>query len=819
MDIQGYIIDHWMEKLTASHPVLMVYDHDGIYHDLLPLAAERENVKVVDSTRSPLHARLAASRFWCNEMAMEKDLRMIIYRRRNEPGDNTQWVEEPFSAFKSAAVIFPFGPQDDYKYICQTFLPTKKAEIEQLFEAGSTSFTMINALLDGAAYPELEQLTGGKTFSEMTVGLLAQTDGGDMKWLQEWQRFASIQYPGLDAQGSSLQEVQEKLWRYLLFSEFVFDLPETLPDSLKSISMAPEDIKDKIYSVCDKLRNQINLRETYVKMARKTSDALHLTDHFAKAKHLGDRVTFAFENTVEYERFIACLKEGNLAEARQMYDKNIKDVWYQEDAEVAAFWTVARYALLMGECQARGIKSDGSMAELVEWYAESGCDADHAFRQYHNKKNARINIPSAEKELTEYVNKVYAEFTERAVKEYQLKAKTIKDFALLRNQGCVQCVYPALTEGKRVVLFMVDAFRYEMGKYFAQSIERNFPERVKIEPKVSFLPSITRFGMAYHLDDITMVMEDGKLQPSINGSIVTTPEDRIKYLKEKTHVEVQDMRREDFDKTKIEDNTRLLVVRSTGIDVAGENDKLNGLAAMELEMIQLSRILSDCKQKEFDLAVFVADHGYMLQPCYRNGYLISKPVGSGVVLEESRMTAGNLNESEDILSFTPKELGVEADVMKFCYAKSFTVFRKGEVYYHEGLSLQENVVPLINIQLQEERTRNQFKLELKYKDKTSGTIYTRRPVIDINVYTEQLFSDDVNIRITVQDANGNKVGEPTEKLYNDLTQTVVIPSGVTKARQTIVIDDEYTGDSIIITALDADTNATLSTLKLNFEND
>ena len=65
--------------------------------------------------------------------------------------------------------MFPVGPQDDYKYICQSFLPTKKDEIERLFASGTTSFNMINALLDGAAYPALEQLTGGKSFVEMIL--------------------------------------------------------------------------------------------------------------------------------------------------------------------------------------------------------------------------------------------------------------------------------------------------------------------------------------------------------------------------------------------------------------------------------------------------------------------------------------------------------------------------------------------------------------------------------------------------------------------------------------------------------------------------
>ena len=155
MDIQGYIIDHWLGKMSAEKPVLIIYDRNALYHSVLPLAVEK-GVKVIDTTKGLLHARLAASRFWCGELAENNDLRMIIYRQMPQPTTDRQWVEEPYSAFKNAAAMFPVGPQDDYKYICQSFLPTKKDEIERLFASGTTSFNMINALLDGAAYPALE---------------------------------------------------------------------------------------------------------------------------------------------------------------------------------------------------------------------------------------------------------------------------------------------------------------------------------------------------------------------------------------------------------------------------------------------------------------------------------------------------------------------------------------------------------------------------------------------------------------------------------------------------------------------------------------
>lgn len=136
--------------------------------------------------------------------------------------------------------------------------------------------------------------------------------------------FCGDSISGSDSNGISLQDIQQKLWMYLLFSEFVFDLPSALPDSLKTVAMAPVEIKDKIYSVCDHLRRRSDLREIYVRMARKTADAFQLADLFAKSKHLGDRVTFAFENKVEYERFVAYLKEGKLGEAHKLLKKNIE---------------------------------------------------------------------------------------------------------------------------------------------------------------------------------------------------------------------------------------------------------------------------------------------------------------------------------------------------------------------------------------------------------------------------------------------------------------------------------------------------------------
>lgn len=47
MDIQGYILDRWMAKMKAESPVLTIYDKDGLYYDILPLAQKRVSKSLI----------------------------------------------------------------------------------------------------------------------------------------------------------------------------------------------------------------------------------------------------------------------------------------------------------------------------------------------------------------------------------------------------------------------------------------------------------------------------------------------------------------------------------------------------------------------------------------------------------------------------------------------------------------------------------------------------------------------------------------------------------------------------------------------------
>ena len=640
-----------------------------------------------------------------------------------------------------------------------------------------------------------------------------------MNWLGEWCTLAAAHYPGLDTNAATLEQVQSKLWTYLLFSEFVLDLPEALPESLSSVARAPIQCQEHIYLICDTLRGSHNMRDKYVRAANEVATALDLPTLFARAAHLGERVTFQFENNVEFTRFIDHIKNGELTQAHQMLDKNRNDVWYQEDQGIATFWRLAEQLLSLIDCAGNGIKIDGTLNDLVEWYAHQGYLADKAFRTFYTIKLLQNEAPH-EAELTDLLLNRYRDFADRSVKAYQDKIREIATAPALANQVCNQRVYSALDEGKRVAVVFVDAMRYEIGSTFCESLNRIYPEQVTCEPRLSVLPAVTRFGMANHLDDISMTEINGELQPAIDGKPIITVSDRMSYLKERTGTEMQHFRIDEFAKEKVNGNTRLLVLLSTTIDSTCEQSTVGvrGITAIQPELKLLASAVDACRTLGFDEVHFAADHGFMLQPKPLVSDKIDKPAGSNICLEESRCLVGNLNESADTLSFVPQELGIDGDFMRISFANNFTVFRQNEKYYHEGLSLQENVVPIVSVKFKAEQPQETFSVQLKYKGQDTGIVRTYSPLLDVMIIFGTIFSDDINFKLAVQDHTGQKIGEPAESaFYDDATETIHVPAGTTSFRQRIDIDEEFDDNQFVVLALDCNTNAQLAKIVLNFE--
>lgn len=821
MDIQGYIADYWLSKVSADAPVLTIYDSEGRYHELMPVAAEM-GFRVVDTTCQPLKAFEYLSEAW-DALRDEPNTRILIYRNRRIPTEIEEKLDEPFQAVAQSGVIFPQGANDTFLHICHRFLPTKTNDINTLERQGTLTFDNINNLQEGASYPGLETLTKGHSLQEIVIGLLKLETVTSLSWLQEWRRLVNTHFPGIESTGTlTLQEVQDRMWQYLLFSEFVLDLPEELPQSLETVARAGNSQQTSIYDINKRIRNSIDMRDYYVEAAEKVARQLDLERLFDHSQDLGDIVTFSFENRVEFDRFVKMIEVRDIAGAEAMAIKNRKGIWYSADRDTQAFWDLAMTAVDLFHAIEGGIEAVKNRDELIQWYAADGYKADKAMRRFLTYfKQSGYHQPQATR-LADLVGAAYRNYTERGVLLYQdlCVAENFTSVGIQRNIAAFDSfIKPLLNQGKRVVMFMVDAFRYEMGSDFVESIRNRFSS-ADCKPAMAFIPTVTKYGMAALLPEaeekLELKVDDGKLMPYLNGNLTATPDQRIDRIREAVgNIVVQDIALDNFNSQRINNDTQLLVVRSVKIDSAGENCGSQGLGTMDLEIRNLARALEDVRRLEFNEAFLFADHGYMLQPNTLGGDKVVKPTGNDIVLSKVRCIAGNLNDSEASLTFSPEQLGVNTKVPRFAFAKGYGVYESGQIYFHEGLSLQENIVPIVSVTLAKEKKKTvNATYTLSYKGKDTGVVRIHRPMIEVEANVGALFSDDsVRVKMQIRNAAGAETGQPVESDYYDETSQILTVPCAEKIKQPVEINEGHIGD-IVITLLDVDTNRTLASLLL-----
>lgn len=806
MSIEEYIVDKWWQKVSDRNPVLTIYDdEEGRYHALLPLA-EQKGFDVFDTTEEKLDCFLRAREYWSTKILPRKGkCRMLIYRSTKEPSTEKEVQADPYYAMSLAGVKYPDGPNDFYYHVCQKYLPQdRQTEFERVWHAGKRDFAIINSLVDGNRFPILERITKGKSQTEMTIGFLMLQDVDEDGWQTEWRMFCNQYYPSLLFDSTELEKMQGRTWQYLLFSEFVHDLPEStrLPDSLKAVPIAPAAIKEQITEVCRRLRDDKLTCDEYVEHAEKISRDLQLESAFGKASDLGKIVTFAFENNVEYAKYIAYVNEGKYEDANKILNENTKSVWYNND-RVKAFWNLARQLDSLIHYAFVDKQSYGSTLDsLIDYYAKKGYHIDQSFRLFVTLYKC-VDFPSKYiKEMEQKAIAVYKEATLKMVHDYQqMFAGGILTSSVDRNCNAFnKYVLPELRLGKRIAMVMADAFRYEMAMQLIDKLRQSPDLKESCLPSLAQLPTETLNGMAALLPDagekLTLQSIDKKLTPTLDGKAINSPSDRVAYIKSHIPYKVQDIPLTDFEGEKVDSDTRLVILRNTDIDRLGEHADIQALSSINDKISTYNLIILKCQTAGIDKVIMFADHGFMIKPDAPVSETVQKPKGSDVVMDSRRCVAGNLNSAPDTISFTPEQLGIIADVPKFVFAKDFCTFSKGHKFFHEGLSLEEDIVPIVIVTLQKDMSPKGYSLKINYQREK---ITTLRPKFVFSVdFPNQMFGDTLHLSIIVKDSKGRIVGHAYgSDYYDEDSGMLTIPGKVSPFNLYVELDEELTGQVTI----------------------
>ena len=836
MSIAEFIRESVLAPRLKHSGCMVVYDAEGRYREqCFDLASDK--VRVVDAAESSIESREAALMALRDVGHPKAPLQaVLIYVPTKRPETEEQKQADPFALYAECGARFPQDDGDEFLSLCLRARPDHATEIRQVF-AGSPdgpSFAVIDAIGGGVSWPQLRTTLKVESGREILAALLApsinQADAlkAQAGWVQEARDFlrATLAMNVL-TRGKSWYALADELWRYVLFSEFVFDLPTALPDTLKGVPHGPMEARPIVEDVCDRLRSDPKSRGVYIERAGAIETELNLAELCGAIDDLGERDTFPFEERTFLRTAIKGIINNDTNATRRVLTRYKGSVWLGK-GESQAQWELVRAALSLVEaCEdyERQLPDHSrSQAALLDFYLGSLREADRLQREFEQAVGDFLDQHGLMHEVISKARSRYRHLAEKVQGVFVKHVETTgwPPTGRMANAAVFdRLVADRLKEsGRKVAYLMVDALRYELGVALEKLLAEDGP--VELQAAYAQLPTITLVGMASLLPgaraNLTLGLENDALVPKLSGAAVANVSQRMDAFKKRLGDRFDEMVLNDFvrGRPKIADTVDLLVLRSTEIDSQLESNPETtlGLIPGTLKLIRVA--LHKLRGMGFKEAVIVTDHGFFLNAQAEAGDVCVKPQGNWPVNAHDRMMLGNGTSDGHSLVISAEKVGIRGDFAQVALPRSMAPYRAGHLYFHGGASLAEAVVPVLVARLDAAAQPELRKVMVEFTYKNGAKrITTRLPVIEVILVSEDMFSQEVSLEILLeaQDSKGNVVGEPRPGGdVNPATRTVTLMPGQRK-QIALRMDDEFRG-KFSVKALNPTTLAAYCSLAL-----
>lgn len=823
---------------SGKSGVVVVYDPDQRYRELCQELAD-DRRPVVDASESSILSREEALQLLqgLGKPAGERVVdELLIYIPAEKPKTDEDKQVDPFSIYGACGEVFPAGDGDEFRSICLRAKPDFSTEIRRIFaEDANPTFAVIDAVGGGAGWPNLQTVLGVDSGREILLALLAPSDTQREKlksgesWVSEAKDlFQNALGLKLLTRGKTWQSIADELWRFVLFSEFAFDLPVALPEALASMPMASEEARPIIESICDDLRGHDRSKATYVERAEGLEHQLNLDATCAAIGNLGVRDTFPFEERSFFKQAVDALQRDNLERLREITARHENSIWADRGENQAQWALLAAARALMERCDdvARQLPDhSSSMESLIGFYITSAREVDRLHREFEQALGDVDQGDGAIESIISRARKAYASCSAEMHKVFMrhLEADGWPITGRLMNVGVFdRFVGSRLSEsGRKVALLLIDALRYEIGvELYKQLADEG---TVEVQCACAQLPTITPIGMASLLpgaaDSLEVKNVGEQAVPFLGTTRVKDLSQRLAVLRSTFGERFHESPLREFVKKKIKlgSSVELLVLRSNDIDEQLESGSDTSLALRYIQwsLKDIRVAIRRLRDLGFDDVVIAADHGFVLASDEGPGGVCDKPAGNWVNLHDRALLGDGATPHSSVV-MSAAHAGIRGDFAQVAFPRALVPYKAGLGYFHGGASLQESLVPVVTVQLPTTTPGEGARpsVEFKYK-RGASRITTRLPVVDVSVGGQDLFAQDVEVEILVeaQDRSGNVVGEAKPGgVVNPATGTIAIrPNSTVKVP--IRMLEDYRG-KFTLKALDPATVVVLASLEL-----
>jgi hypothetical protein len=836
MTLKEFIQQSVLTPRLQQASILVVYDPDCRYKDLC-LGMATDHRLVVDASETSIESRenalSALQELGRPNTALQE---LLIYVPADCPDTEKDQQRDPFSLFTTCGARFPEGDGDEYLSLCLKAKPDYATEVRRIFaENPNPSFDVIDAIGAGGGWPTLQASLRVESARDILFALLSPSDvqlenlREHEAWVVEAKSLfrASIGL-SLKTRSKNWSPIADELWRFLLFSEFVFDLPEPIPSALSDVPHADEDAQLLVEDLCDRLRNDRRTQALYIERAEKVEEALSLPATCANIQDLGIRDTFAFEERSFFAKSIAALKNDDIDLAKDVIERHAHSVWVGK-GESQAKWILVQAALeLIQVCQdVEQLLPENSRKpeDLIDFYIRKMREVDRRHRELEQARGGFLDFRGDLDEVTSIAQKAYR----RIVNEVQeIFLRQVQEIGWPISDGVANVdafdkfVSPMLQEsGHRVAIFLIDAMRYELGV----ELQKELSEDVQAQSRPVFaqIPTITPMGMASLLPgagrDLKLLLDDGKAIPNLADQPVSNVTQRMEYMRARYGQRFAETPLKDFLQGEImlEDSVDLLVIRSNEMDRDFEMNPDIAPGLITNTFNQVRGAVHRLRNLGFQDAFIFTDHGFFMNTGVEAGDVCSKPPGNWIILHD-RILLGDGSEDGSNLVMPAESLGIHGDFNQVAVPRAMVAYSAGYKYFHGGISLQEAIVPIIELKLTpiEEKVAKPPTVRLNYRQ-GEKKITTLIPVVEMEVSPGDLFSMESSIDILLEayDDKGNVVGQAKPGgPVNPATLTISVLPGRTDPLPIMInMDLEFEG-KFTLKALDPTTLATYHSLEL-----
>lgn len=799
-----------LERQLDERGVVVWYDPDQCYTGLVK-TLEFEKIQLISFENSFLALRREVDPFLeCVEEGKLKEKastppRLILYIPRNRSETANALIEMESCGAVLEPGAHPWQKNTRLKVLAERVFhqiaPERASEIGRQVEQGALNLDDLDRLADQTGELGAIKLIFGTTSVSDIVLQFISSEKCD-KLLQDKKalpQLASLLKDelGIDSDLSAIEsediaKLRHALQRGLLLADFA--LSATGESEVSGICKGRSEAQmNQIRTIVQNWRNRRDLQLHYDTVARQIENETGISDTSIRGEQLQESYTFPF-----VEERLLCWAEQlvlnrQVDEALSLAERRKSSFWSVEVNQLA--WAILETAahLIQKKQKIEGelkkLPSDpNSFVDAYVGSASNDRQGWHVLDKLHRRLEAFWATFDPELELQDQVlsevmtlaRREYSKALDRCAEAFSraLAESGFQISSLLQQREIFQKFVQPAVERSKTAYLLVDSLRFEMATELAEGLSEDF--EVKLQPAVGQLPGITDVGMAALLpgaeEGLELAAEGNKsLLIRVCGNPLRSRSDRIALIKARlSQSSPVDLKIAQLNKPvkKVRDQleaTRFAVVTSQEIDRQGESAEDDQATRRTMaEMVEvLQKAIRRLALHGFEKIIVAADHGHIYGEELDSGLKMDPPGGEQFELHRRAWIGRGGRSGAGYLRLKGSDVGLRTD-LELAFPKAsgcFKVSGGSNAYFHGGLSLQELIIPVLQLESKGAAPRDaagQSELTLELK---KGKITNRFFTISALLEARGLFPDKKKrVRISVT-SKGSEVARPVSAEY------------------------------------------------------